>query len=177
MNHTNSQYNFLSFTQTSDTLDRNQLFYNSEIYSLQLNAELMVLGMCDASIGKLQKGEGLMGMARGFQYAGVPSLITTLWSIDDKSSSELMPRFYKNLRKGMTKDEALREAQLQLMEDEPNYGHPFYWGAFVPIGDMRPVELEGAANFRWVFWLGGGVLLIILVWRKRHYGRSFPNIG
>jgi CHAT domain-containing protein len=108
-----------------------------EIFSLDLkNANLVTLSACDTALAKIQGGDDLVGLSRGFIYAGTPSLLATLWEVDDQSTALLMETFYKNWLKGMGKPEALRQAQLALKE-MPQYSHPYYWAGFVMIGDWQ----------------------------------------
>jgi CHAT domain-containing protein len=133
-------YAFLAFTEIQDSLE-NELLYVKDLYNLQLNADLVVLSACETGIGKLQRGEGIISLARAFAYAGAKSIVTSLWSVNDKSTSELMRFFYRELRRGKDKDEALRLARLRfLKESSVKNSHPFFWAAFVPLGDMRPVK-------------------------------------
>ena len=76
-------------------------------------------------------GEGLMSLTRAFMYAGTPSVVVSLWNVNDQSAADLMIRFYRNLQTGMTKGEALRQAQLETIRDN---GFPFFWAPFVLIG-------------------------------------------
>ena len=93
----------LVFTLNNDSTDDG--FLNTyEIYNLDLNAELAVLSACQTGTGKFSKGEGIMSLARGFLYAGVPGIVMTLWSIEDKSGSEIIAGFYENLKNNQRKD-------------------------------------------------------------------------
>jgi CHAT domain-containing protein len=113
------------------------LLQAKEIFELKLNADLVVLSACQTGLGKLIRGEGMVGLTRAFMYAGTPSVMVSLWSVSDISTSILMGEFYKNLIKNkLSKTDALRKAQLTLMRDN-NYAHPFYWAPFVLIGDWR----------------------------------------
>ncbi len=133
-------YAFLAFTEIKDSIE-NELLYVKDLYNLELNADLVVLSACETGIGKLQRGEGIISLARAFAYAGAKSIVTTLWEVNDKSTSELMRYFYRELRKGKTKDEALRSARKAYLEkSKARTCHPFFWAAFVPIGDMRAVK-------------------------------------
>jgi CHAT domain-containing protein len=108
-----------------------------EIFGLDLkNANLVTLSACETALSKIQGGDDLIGLSRGFIYAGSPSLLATLWKVDDASTAKLMELFYKNWRQGMSKPEALRQAQLTL-KSMPQYWHPFFWAPFVMIGDWR----------------------------------------
>jgi CHAT domain-containing protein len=109
----------------------------SEIFNLDLKADLVVLSACRTGLGKLVRGEGMVGLTRAFMYAGTPAVMVSLWSVSDISTATLMREFYRDLlKKGFSKTEALRNAQLSLLEDE-KYAHPFYWAPFVLIGDWR----------------------------------------
>lgn len=151
-------YAYLAFAETNDSTE-NERLYNSELYNLPINAEMVVLSACETGIGELQRGEGIISLARGFSYAGAKSIITSLWKVNDKSSRDLMEDFYKNINDGMTKDAALRKAKLDYLENASNY-EPFYWAAFIPIGDMSPIELNSGFSYWWlvlVACLGGFV--------------------
>ena len=76
-----------------------------------------------------------MGLTRAFQYAGARSVLASLWSVTDRSTRDLMQRFYANLKKGLTKDEALRAAQVDMLKGP--YSHPFFWAAFQLSGDWK----------------------------------------
>ncbi len=102
-----------------------------EIFNLKLNAELVVLSACETGLGKEVKGEGLMSLTRAFMYAGTPSVVVSLWNVNDESAADLMIRFYRNLKTGMNKGEALRQAQLETIRDN---GFPFFWAPFVLVG-------------------------------------------
>ena len=108
-----------------------------EIYKLDLNADLVVLSACQTGLGKLVSGEGMVGLTRAFMYAGTPTVLVSLWSVSDVSTSTLMEEFYRNLiKKKLGKTEALRDAQLTML-GRKQFAHPFYWAPFVIIGDWR----------------------------------------
>ena len=111
------------------------LLQTYEIYNLRLNAEMVVLSGCNSGLGKLKHGEGLVGMTRAFLYAGVPSLIVSLWPVDDESTALLMKQFYKYLNEGNNKKTALKKAKIDLIKSKDKKRDPFYWAPFVLIGD------------------------------------------
>jgi len=112
-------------------------FQASEISGLTLNADLAVLSACQTGLGKLIRGEGMIGLSRSFMYAGTPSVVVSLWSVSDISTSILMRRFYENLtRKGLSKTDALHLAQISMIKDE-KYAHPFFWAPFILTGDWQ----------------------------------------
>ena len=102
-----------------------------EIFNLKLKADLVVLSACETGLGKEIKGEGLMSLTRAFMYAGAPSVMVSLWNVNDETAADLMIRFYRHLQSGKTKSEALRQAQLETIRDN---GFPFFWAPFVLIG-------------------------------------------
>jgi CHAT domain-containing protein/tetratricopeptide (TPR) repeat protein len=106
-----------------------------EIYNLQLNADLVVLSACETGLGKEIKGEGLIGLTRGFMYAGAPRVVASLWNVDDFATAELMKLFYQRMLKdGMPAGAALRAAQLEMFRQK-RWASPYYWAGFVLHGD------------------------------------------
>jgi CHAT domain-containing protein/tetratricopeptide (TPR) repeat protein len=105
-----------------------------EIYNLHLEAELVVLSACDTGLGRLARGEGMIGLTRGFLYAGARSLLVSLWSVSDAAASELVVDFYRQLLAGQPKPRALREAKLSAMARNPEYAKPYFWAPFILVG-------------------------------------------
>ncbi len=107
-----------------------------EIYNLKLEADLVVLSACRTALGKEIKGEGLMGLTRGFMYAGSPRVIASLWAVDDEVTAELMKQFYREmLIKGQRPAAALRAAQVSVWKEKRL--PPYYWAAFVLQGEWK----------------------------------------
>ncbi len=108
-----------------------------EIYNLDLHADLVVLSACRTALGKEVHGEGLIGLTRGFMYAGASRVVSSVWNVDDRASSLLMSRFYTEmLSKHLTPAAALRAAQLSMLR-EPRWSNPHYWAAFGLQGEWR----------------------------------------
>jgi CHAT domain-containing protein len=108
-----------------------------EIYSLRLPADLVVLSACQTALGKEVKGEGLIGLTRGFMYAGAERVVASLWQVDDLATAELMKRFYRGmLKEKMRPSEALRAAQLELMTQK-RWAAPYFWAGFVMQGEYK----------------------------------------
>jgi tetratricopeptide (TPR) repeat protein len=108
-----------------------------EIFNLRLPAELVVLSACQTGLGKEIKGEGLVGLTRGFMYAGAARVAASLWKVDDTATSELMKRFYRGmLQEGRRPAAALRAAQVEMWK-RPQWKSPYYWGAFVLQGEWK----------------------------------------
>jgi CHAT domain-containing protein len=108
-----------------------------EIYNLRLAAELVVLSACETALGKEVKGEGMIGLTRGFMYAGAPRVAASLWRTDDRAAAELMKRFYQRmLGERMTAASALRAAQVSMLQ-EKRWETPYYWAAFTLQGEWK----------------------------------------
>ncbi len=111
----------------------------SEIYGFNLQPRLLVLSACETGIGKIKKGEGVMSLARGFQYAGVNNIIVSQWKVNDKATAELMSLFYKNYKTDDNQHQALAQAQIDYLNDPdiPNSKKsPYYWAGFISIGEL-----------------------------------------
>lgn len=110
-----------------------QVLYASEIYGLSLGAKLIVLSACQTGLGKVSKGEGVIGLSRALRFAGAENIVVSYWSVDDLSTKILMVSFYQEILKGLNPEEALKKARLKTISN-PNYAAPYYWAPFVFIG-------------------------------------------
>jgi CHAT domain-containing protein/tetratricopeptide (TPR) repeat protein len=109
----------------------------TEIYNLRLEADLVVMSGCQTGLGKLVRGEGLVGLTRGFMYAGAPRVVASLWAVEDRATAELMARFYAAMfKRGLPAAAALREAQLSMWR-ETRWSDPHKWAGFVFEGEWR----------------------------------------
>jgi CHAT domain-containing protein len=165
------EYSGLALTEDQSKEEDNFL-YAYEIKQLGLQAGLVVLSACETGVGKYQRGEGVVSIGRGFMYAGAPSLLMTLWSLNDQSGAAIIEQFYKNLSEGMEKDEAIRQAKLFYLDNYPSgYTHPFMWAAFVQVGDYSSIQINRKSN--WNYYIIGAVaflsilLLVLLKTRKK----------
>lgn len=133
----------LALAQDSD--DKEDGFLTvGEVFGLELDSDLVTLSACDLGLGKIEKGEGVMGLTRAFMYAGSPAVAVSLWGVGDESTGMLMEKFYGNLENGMDKAASLRQAQLDLMKKSfTEQGNkilcsaPMFWAPFVLYGDCR----------------------------------------
>jgi CHAT domain-containing protein len=108
-----------------------------DIYNLNLPADLVVLSACNTGLGKEVRGEGLVGIVRGFMYAGAARVVASLWKVDDEATAELMKRFYQQmLQGGLTPAAALRAAQVEMWQHK-RWHSPYYWAAFVLQGEWK----------------------------------------
>ncbi len=111
-----------------------------EIYNLRLSSDLIVLSGCQTGRGKMTRGEGILGLPRIFFYAGVRSVVFSVWNIADKPTARFMKEFYHHLSRGEDKTQALRLAKLKMIHSR--YSHPFFWAAFVLYGDSSAIQFE-----------------------------------
>ncbi len=102
----------------------------AELYAMDMDADLVTLSACETALGSIGSGDDVVGLTRGFLYAGARSIVSTLWSVDDRATAELMRAFYGNLPTTGKRD-ALRQAQLKARE---TFAHPFFWAAFQLVG-------------------------------------------
>ncbi len=142
------------------------LLYLHEIQRKQLGAQLVVLSGCSTAQGVLQPGEGMAGLQYAFRAMGVQSSLATSWYVDDNTTVLLMEAFYRNLQRGLPKDEALQQAQLSLLEDGKTFSaNPFLWAAPVLYGDTAPLALEGRPPL-WLLWVTLPLLLLFVLYLR-----------
>jgi CHAT domain-containing protein/Tfp pilus assembly protein PilF len=135
-----------------------------EIYGLDLRGTgLVVLSACQTELGRLNRGDDLIGLTRAFIYAGSPSVIASLWNVNDKATRVFMEHFYGQLQEGRSKAEALQVAQQRTREEYPA---PYYWAAFVLTGDPGSIEVklgsEGGGSLP-VRWMAAGAVSVLVL--------------
>ncbi len=112
------------------------ILYSGEIYNLVLNADLVVLSACQTGIGKVSKSEGIIGLSRALLYSGANNVIVSLWKVSDASTTNLMIDFYKNIIDyNFDYSESLHNAKIKMINEGGTYAHPYFWSAFILIGD------------------------------------------
>lgn len=152
----------LALTEDGDSVESN--FWQAyEISKIDLKADLVVLSACETGFGKFEQGNGIASLARSFMYAGAPSLVVSLWQVNDYTTSEIMKYFYHNLSTGMKKDAALRQAKISYLKSVKGYlGHPTFWSPFIQMGSTSPIQLTPKTWFSsWWMWLVAlGVLAV-----------------
>ena len=139
-----------------------------EVYGLNLtHADMVTLSACQTQLGSQSNGDDIVGLSRAFIYAGAPTVVASLWSVDDEATAVLMEAFYTHLKAGIGKAEALRAAETDLRRDEahPQWAHPFYWAAFVLTGDPGDVSASAQASGipNWILAVAGGGLAALLL--------------
>ncbi|MEM7085508.1 MAG: CHAT domain-containing tetratricopeptide repeat protein [Bacteroidota bacterium] len=159
------EHPLLSRLYFSPSIKEDGLLYTYEIYNMTIPAQLVILSACNTATGALQRGEGILSLERAFQYAGSQSLLSTLWTVDDRASAELTQNFLQHLKEGKTKDIALQEAKLEFLNSAtPDKLHPFYWSSFKLTGNTEVLARE---NFLRYLWIALGVLGLLLVYYFR----------
>lgn len=109
----------------------------NQIYNMDLNADLVVLSACQTALGKDVRGEGLIGLTRGFMYAGAKRVVASLWKVDDAATAEFMRRFYQNLlQKNLSAIAALKQTKME-MRQIPRFKSAYFWAGFTLQGDWK----------------------------------------
>ena len=135
------------------------VMYLPELHSLDMDGKTIILSACETGIGKLQKGEGAISVARGFQYAGASSVLFSLWKVNDQSTASVMSSFYKSLKSTKSVFESNHRAKLSYLKDNniPNVKKsPYYWNGFAYYGAIDFHERTHTA----FWWLGVALLLL-----------------
>ncbi len=168
INDTLPMYSKLAFSKPYIDQTEDGWLNTNEIYTMDLKARMAVLSACNTGSGKLQKGEGVMSLARGFLYAGCPSIVMTLWEVEDESGAYIMKDFYKFLSKGKSKNEALRSAKLAHIQNaDPLKAHPHYWLGYVVVGNSEPLFKSKDVYF--ILIIFGVIIFLFLdqIYRKK----------
>lgn len=170
-NDRDPDFSLLAFTEIPDSIE-NEFVYVSDLYNMKLNADLVVLSACETGLGEMRKGEGVISLARGFSYAGAKSIFTTLWSVNDQATSNIVESFYKYLKEGKDKDEALHLAKMDFINEGNNMtSHPFLWSPYIFIGDTAPLDL--GAKIPWLYIaIGVGAIALLAIAFKLMKGNS-----
>jgi hypothetical protein len=171
MDPSNPTLSSLAFTETGDSLEDNFL-HAYEVQNMDLRAGLVVLSACETGAGKYQMGDGIASMGRSFALAGVPSVILSLWSLNDHSGSLLIQLLYDKLCEDLPTEEALRSAKRQYLSQVEDLGqHPQYWSCLVLQGNTTVIPLRKAGSGH-LYWLFGSLAVSLLggglwYWRQR----------
>ena len=159
------EHPLLSRLYFSPSKKEDGMLFTYEIYNMNIPAQLVILSACNTATGALQRGEGILSLERAFQYAGSQSLLSTLWTVDDRASADLTQNFLTHLKDGKTKDIALQEAKLAFLNTAtPDKLHPFYWSSFKLTGNTEVLVEESYLRY---LWIGLGILALLLVFYFR----------
>lgn len=150
----------------SDTINpwiafRNTKLKSSQLDSIKINADLVVLSACNTSLGKLNRGEGVLSLARNFFASGAKTVVPSLWEVNDKATTNITSEFYKNLSNGKSKSEALRNAKLNYLNNNSDAeASPYYWASLIVIGNTSTIKPQ----FQYSLYIKiGFALLIVLI--------------
>lgn len=168
------EYAYLAFSLVDESTPGR--LYVRDLYELDLPADLVVMSACRSGVGTHLRGEGTISLDRGFTMAGARSVVSTLWPVNDAKTADFMVKFYDRLRKQNRKDAALRAVQLRYLRTaSQEEAHPFFWAAYVPLGDMSALDLEG--RFSLIAVTIGLMLLLVMGWVFRRFIRRRRNIS
>ncbi|MEL6485455.1 MAG: CHAT domain-containing protein, partial [Bacteroidota bacterium] len=145
--------------------------YLSELYALKLKADLVVLSACDTGLGKFETGKGVVSLNNAFLYTGVPNTISTIWSVPDEKSKNIMVSFYEQLSAGQNTAEALQTAKTAYLNatSNPKLQHPFYWAGFIHHGQATHIEFPNRWNYLWfgLIVIVSAVLAFLFIRRRK----------
>jgi len=165
----NPMYSKLLFTY--DTATQEGLLNTYELLNLELNAELAVLSACNSGDGELHKGEGVMSLSSGFQYAGVPAIVMSLWEVNDRFGSMVIANFYKYLSQGYAKNTALHKAKMEVLKQgNALYAHPYYWSGLSLLGEDAPISFYKRTSYFYFILIGllfSLSIFILILWKRR----------
>ncbi|MBQ0736261.1 CHAT domain-containing protein [Aquimarina celericrescens] len=168
-------YNIIHLATHANALDSispwiafsNKKLNLEELYFTKNNADLVVLSGCNTLQGKQETGEGVMSLARGFFHSGAKSVVSSLWSIDDRSTAYIMDQFYKNLRQNQSKSEALRNAKLHYLNNHQlSERSPHFWATFVLLGDASVIHNPSSFSVYWLLSITLILSVLILAYQK-----------
>lgn len=180
--------NFLNYTQNTDIVHlathadgtsnpwiafKNDDLQASELYNYKSTAELVILSACNTTVGDIAPGEGVMSLARAFFFAGSNTVISSLWETNDKATSDIMVSFYKHLKSGHSKADALQEAKLDYIASSSlSQQSPYYWAPFILIGDSETTLYQNYTPQIIILILIAGIIcfLLLLLNKKRKRG-------
>ncbi len=153
-NYLNNQLGHLLLHQT-----QHPIFHSHESFLIAI----VVLSACETGQGDITTGEGVYGLRRALVIAGSESQLFSLWRVADEATKDLMINYYKNLQKGEGRTEALRKLQLEMIEKNDKYSHPYYWSSFISSGETKPMNFKKLDNFNFINITISIVILAILL--------------
>lgn len=159
------------FLKTNQDTIEDGILYAYEIYGMQLNSPLCVLSACQTAKGPLQRGEGIMSLARAFQYSGCDRVLSTLWQTDDRAAGSFSQDFFAALSEKMPVEQALLQARQQWLEKADNvYAHPYYWANYVLIGEGGHIPIRSSRPWGQLLLISSLALtlsLALFFWRRK----------
>ena len=170
----NAEDHNLSYLAFDNTV-KNRL-YLKDLMGNNSNADLVVLSACETGYGKEGAGEGLLSLGRALVACGTKSIVTSLWNVNDQTGMKIMSSFYKHLKDGNTKSNALRSSKLEFLNSSSSNTslHPYYWSAFIFIGDEEALKFE-TANY--IIYYSIGLLLLLTLCITYFFKRRKRNFN
>lgn len=157
-------YSKMLFSQEKDSVEDGNL-NTYEVYGVPLNAKMVILSSCNTGTGVLHSGEGILSLARGFVYSGSQSVVMSMWEIEDRSGADIVKSYYKYLKKGATKSNALRKARISYLRNADMLrSHPYFWSALVIYGNNDPLYYSTKLGL-----ISGSIVLLIFVFLITYY--------
>jgi len=155
---------FVAFYKSNESMNEDDYkWYLDDISKRPLLAKMIVLSACETSLGRVYKGEGAMSLANSCFYAGVHSVVASLWSAADNTSYEIMKNFYANLDQGIPKDKALQKTQIDYLENNSGTAvNPYYWAGFSVMGNTGALQFKKTPNYRNWLLVTFGVIALFL---------------
>lgn len=172
------QFSYLEI-QAGNPKPNSSRLYNYELLGLEIMAELVVLNTCNSGQGNIEIGEGLRSISRGFSFAGCKNVIHGLWSLDDRSTSQIMIQFYRFLKESLPKDFALQKAKLAFLKKANQIQqHPYFWAGTTLYGNEKPMLNLGHNQplFSWRLLGMFPMLILVFFFFKRRNGK-LTNLG
>jgi CHAT domain-containing protein len=169
LNDNDPMHSTLIFSRGNDSLNDGYL-KTFEIYGIPLRAKMVFLSSCNTGTGLLYSGEGILSLARGFIYSGSQSVVMSMWEIEDKSGTEIVEKFYDNLKQGYSKSVALKRARIAFLRNADQLrSHPYFWSALVVYGNNTPLYFPGKLKIAII------IIVVILIlslgyyfWKRRY---------
>ena len=169
LNEKDPMYSTLIFSPETEFSDDRYL-KTYEIYGIPLKAKMVVLSSCNTGSGVLNSGEGILSLARSFIYSGGQSVVMSMWEIEDRSGTEIVKMFYRNLLKGNSKSLALRKARIAYLKDTDQLrSHPYFWSALVIYGNNSPLYYSKNLILVVISVLTAMVVFLIYYFWRRKY--------
>ncbi|MEL6697954.1 MAG: CHAT domain-containing protein [Bacteroidota bacterium] len=165
INDLHPMYSGMMFYHPAQQVGLDGAIYTYEIMNMDIQAELVVLSMCESEAGVYRRGQGLMSLSKAFSMAKCPSLVSSLWAVNDFSTSQIMKLFYEALTKGVSKDVALQQAKLRYLglgQNTLSKYHPYYWAPFIHIGRQDPITTYKPIDYQTYLMVGFAFAILLL---------------
>lgn len=162
VDYNNGDFSYIAFTNSDQNEDK---IYLLDVQNYKSKAECVILSSCDSGVGTYTPGLGINSLTQALLNSGVKSVISSLWSVNDRSTSMIMKNFYTSLDTSQSKSKALRNAKLAYINKvDPEYKHPYYWAGFMAYGNMRKVEIKKTKNNLSYFLISSGLLILTFLY-------------